>query len=143
MGYATVAPPRSVLNSRRRIGPPYVDAEAMKRRNMVELGRVVISRRERIVMLEPFDKGLMATTLHYAYEIRNPAEYFEDIPSIKPPGGMVELAEHILETRPGISMPASSRTATRPPSSGCSSASTPGYHRRSRRKQPRLQTSST
>jgi len=75
--------------------------EAMKRKNMVGLGRVVISRRERIVMLEPFDKGLMATTLHYAYEIRNAAEYFEDIPSIKLPGEMVELAEHILETKAG------------------------------------------
>ena len=75
--------------------------EAMRRKNMVGLGRVVISRRERIVMLEPFDKGLMATTLHYAYEIRNAAEYFEDIPSIKLPGEMVELAEHILETKAG------------------------------------------
>jgi DNA end-binding protein Ku len=34
--------------------------EAMKRKNMVGLGRVVISRRERIAMIEPFDKGLMA-----------------------------------------------------------------------------------
>jgi len=75
--------------------------EAMRRKNMVGLGRVVISRRERIAMLEPFDKGLMATTLHYAYEIRNAAEYFEDIPSIKLPGEMVELAEHILETKAG------------------------------------------
>jgi DNA end-binding protein Ku len=33
------------------------------------VGRVVISRRERIVVLEPFDKGLMATTLRYGYEI--------------------------------------------------------------------------
>jgi DNA end-binding protein Ku len=75
--------------------------EAMKRKNMVGLGRVVISRRERIVMLGPLDKGLMATTLHYAYEIRNAAEYFEDIPSIKLPGEMVELAEHILDTKAG------------------------------------------
>jgi DNA end-binding protein Ku len=75
--------------------------EAMKRKNMVGLGRVVISRRERIVMLEPLHKGLMATTLHYAYEIRNAAEYFEDIPSIKLPGEMVELAEHILDTKAG------------------------------------------
>jgi DNA end-binding protein Ku len=75
--------------------------EAMKRKDMVGLGRVVISRRERIVMLEPFDKALMATTLHYAYEIRNAAEYFEDIPEIKLPGEMVELAEHILETKAG------------------------------------------
>jgi hypothetical protein len=40
-------------------------------KDMVGLGKVVISRRERIVMLEPFDKGLMATTLRYAYEVRD------------------------------------------------------------------------
>src|SRR6266536_2715791 len=75
--------------------------EAMKRKNMVGLGKVVISRRERIVMLEPFDQGLLATTLRYAYEVRNAAEYFEDIPSIKLPGEMIELAEHILDTKAG------------------------------------------
>jgi len=43
----------------------------------------------------------MARTLHFAYEIRNAAEYFDDIPSIKLPGEMVKLAEHILETKAG------------------------------------------
>ncbi len=43
--------------------------EAMKRKDMVGLGKVVISRRERIVMLEPLDQGLMATALRYAYEV--------------------------------------------------------------------------
>jgi non-homologous end joining protein Ku len=51
------------------VGP---DGEAM-----VRLGKVVISRRERIVMLEPFDKGLMATALRYGYEIRDAKPYFE------------------------------------------------------------------
>ena len=62
--------------------------EAMKRKNMVGLGKVVISRRERIVMLKPFDKGLMATTLRYAYEVRDTKPYFEDIPSLKLPDEM-------------------------------------------------------
>ncbi len=75
--------------------------EAMKRKNMVGLGKVVISRRERIVMLKPFDKGLMATTLRYAYEVRGTKPYFEDISSLKLPDEMVELAEHILETKTG------------------------------------------
>jgi DNA end-binding protein Ku len=73
---------------------------------MVGLGKVVISRRERIVMLEPFDKGLMATTLRYAYEVRDTKPYFEDIPSLKLPDEMVELAEHILETKTGHFDPA-------------------------------------
>jgi DNA end-binding protein Ku len=34
----------------------------------------------RIVMLEPLDNGLMATTLRYAYEVRDAKPYFEDIP---------------------------------------------------------------
>src|SRR5262249_4157190 len=80
--------------------------EAMRRKDMVGLGKVVISRRERIVMLEPFDKGLMATTLRYAYEVRDAVQYFEDIPSIKLPSEMIELAEHILETKAGHFDPA-------------------------------------
>jgi DNA end-binding protein Ku len=80
--------------------------EAMKRKNMVGLGKVVISRRERIVMLEPFDQGLMATTLRYGYEIRDAKPYFEDLPAMKLPDEMVKLAEHILETKSGHFDPA-------------------------------------
>ncbi len=61
----------SPITSRRRIMSDRKRSpirEAMARKNMVGLGRVVISRRERIVMLEPGEKGLVATTLHYAYE---------------------------------------------------------------------------
>jgi len=43
----------------------------------------------------------VATTLHYAYEIRNAAEYFHDIPDVKLPVEMIGLAEHILETKAG------------------------------------------
>jgi len=32
---------------------------------------------------------------------RNAAEYFDDIPPIKLPGEMIDLAEHILETQAG------------------------------------------
>jgi DNA end-binding protein Ku len=73
---------------------------------MVGLGKVVISRRERIVMLEPFEQGLMATTLRYGYEIRDAKPYFEDIPSLKLPDEMVGLAEHILDTKAGHFDPA-------------------------------------
>ncbi len=36
-------------------------------------------------MLEPFDKGLMATTLRYGYEVRDAKAYFEDVPPVKLP----------------------------------------------------------
>jgi DNA end-binding protein Ku len=68
---------------------------------MVGLGRVVLTRREHVVMLEAFDKGLLATTLRYAYEVRDQGAYFEDIPALKLPAEMIQLAGHIIDTKAG------------------------------------------
>jgi DNA end-binding protein Ku len=73
--------------------------EAMRDKKMVGIGRVVLYRRERILMLEPFEKGLLATSLRYGYEVRDPQAYFEDIPDIALPAEMRKLAAHILETK--------------------------------------------
>jgi len=75
--------------------------DAMRDREMVALGRIVLSRREHVVMLEPFDNGILATTLRYAYEVRDQASYFEDIEEIKLPGEMKDLAAHIVQTKAG------------------------------------------
>ncbi|HZR77016.1 Ku protein [Bradyrhizobium sp.] len=73
--------------------------EAMRDKKMVGIGRVVLYRRERILMLEPFDKGLLATTLRYGYEVRDAEPYFEGIPDIDLPTEMRKLASHIIETK--------------------------------------------
>ena len=39
--------------------------EAMRDSGVVALARVVIARRERILMIEPWDKGLLGTVLRY------------------------------------------------------------------------------
>jgi DNA end-binding protein Ku len=80
--------------------------DAIREKGMVALGRVVVSRREYVVMLEAFDKGLLATTLRYAYEVRDQAAYFEDIPDLKLPAEMRQLATHILNTKAGHFDPA-------------------------------------
>jgi DNA end-binding protein Ku len=67
---------------------------------------VVISRRERIILLEPFDKGLLGTVLRYQYEVRDAAPYFEDIPDLGLPTEMRDLAEHIIERKSGKFEPA-------------------------------------
>jgi DNA end-binding protein Ku len=64
---------------------------------MVGIGRVVMARRERVMMLEPFGKGIMGTTLHYPYEIRGEERVFEDIPDLKLPDQMLGLAETIID----------------------------------------------
>jgi DNA end-binding protein Ku len=73
--------------------------EAMRGKDMVALGRVVLAKRERVIMLEPWDKGLMATTLRYPYEIRDAKEYFDDIPDVKVEPSMLELARYILQSK--------------------------------------------
>ena len=66
---------------------------------MVALGRVVLSKRERVIMLQPRGKGLLGTTLRYPYEVRDEEIYFGDIGEIKIPKDMLALAEHILDSK--------------------------------------------
>ena len=73
--------------------------EAMRGKGMAALGRVVLAKRERVIMLEPWDKGLMGTTLRYPYEIRDVKEYFDDIPNVKVEPDMLKLAAHILQSK--------------------------------------------
>jgi DNA end-binding protein Ku len=73
--------------------------EAMRGKGMVALGRVVLAKRERVIMLQPWDKGLTATTLRYPYEIRDATEYFDDIPDMKVEPDMLKLAQHILQSK--------------------------------------------
>jgi DNA end-binding protein Ku len=80
--------------------------DAMKGKGMVALGRIVVSKRERVIALEPYDKGLIGTTLHYPYEVRNSADYFDEIPEVKVQDEMLKLAEHILATKTGDFDPA-------------------------------------
>jgi DNA end-binding protein Ku len=104
--------PRSEIDDRYPDSPYYVAPtdqvgqeafavirDAIREKGMVALGRVVVSRREYVVMLEAFKKGLLATTLRYGYEVRDPGAYFEDIPDLKLPAEMKQLATHILDTK--------------------------------------------
>ncbi len=73
--------------------------EAMRGKGMVALGRVVIAKRERVIMLQPWEKGLLGTTLRYPYEVRDSKDYFYDIPDVKIAPDMLKLAEHILQSK--------------------------------------------
>lgn len=81
--------------------------EAMRGKKMVGIGRVVISKRERPIILEPMGKGLRGMTLRYPYEVRDEKEYFADIPDVKLASDMQKLAEHIVETKEGSFDPTS------------------------------------
>ena len=110
--------PKASIDDRYRDTPYYLAPEdqvgqeafavirdAMKKKKMVGIARVVMARRERIMMLEPFGKGLMGTTLLYPYEIRGEESVFEDIPELKLPDQMVGLAEEIIDRMTGTFEP--------------------------------------
>jgi DNA end-binding protein Ku len=84
-----------------------VIGEAMAHKNKVGLGRVTMSSRERLVLVEPRDGGLLMSTVHSADEVR-PAEF-------GPPAkgeidsDMVAIAETIIERRSGPFDPTSFR----------------------------------
>jgi DNA end-binding protein Ku len=75
--------------------------DAMKAKGMVGLGRVVIAKRERPIILEPMGKGMRGITLRYPYEIRDEKDYFDEIPDLKIPGEMLKLTEHIVDSKTG------------------------------------------
>ena len=43
------------------------------------------------------DRGLLGLTLRYPYEVRNEAEYFEDIPELKLSKEMLDLASEVAQ----------------------------------------------
>ena len=73
----------------------------MRDMGKVALGRVVLTNREHVIALEPRDKGIMGTLLRYPYEVRDATEYFAEIPDLKLPKDMMDIARHIVEQKSG------------------------------------------
>ena len=87
--------------------------EAIAATGKVALGRLVLTTREHMIALEPRGKGLMGTLLRYPYEVRDEADYFEDIPNIKVEGDARSRKAHCADQGRPTSNRTSSRTAMR------------------------------
>lgn len=75
--------------------------DAMDRKDVVGIGRVVLARRERMLMLQPRGKGIAVTSLRYPYEVRQDGEYFAGISDVKIPEDMLEVAEMLIDRKAG------------------------------------------
>jgi len=75
--------------------------DAMRAEKKVGLARAVLFRRERLLMLQPRDKGIVATSLHFANEVHAASGYFDEIPDLELPKEMLELAKHIIDKMSG------------------------------------------
>ena len=80
--------------------------EAIRQTGRVALTRVVISRRERAVVLMPMDQGLVAHTLHEQQDVNSPKALFDQVPRQKPDPEMVKLAVQLVDRQTGEFDPA-------------------------------------
>jgi DNA end-binding protein Ku len=75
--------------------------EAMTKAGQIALGRVVMHQRERLMALEPRERGMMAYSIRNKREVKAPAEFFDAIPELKPNAQMVDIAARIIEQQEG------------------------------------------
>jgi DNA end-binding protein Ku len=72
---------------------------AMAASGMVGISRVVLYRRERAVMLEPRDRGIILWTLRYGEEVRDAETYFGDIKIEKLDPKLLSLVTTLIDER--------------------------------------------
>lgn len=70
--------------------------DALRKTNKVGLAQVTIAGREWLVAIAPLEDGLVMEMLRYADELREPADYFDEVPTAKPDKEMVDLAVQLI-----------------------------------------------
>ena len=73
--------------------------DAMAATGMVGISRIVLYRRERAVMLQPRDRGIVVWTLRYGDEVRSPEAYFGELDTGKPDRKQLALITRLIEER--------------------------------------------
>jgi DNA end-binding protein Ku len=75
--------------------------DALRKTGKVGLAQLTIAGREWLVAVAPLEDGLVMEMLRYADELRDPAEYFDEVPGAKPQKDMVDLAVQLIEKKSG------------------------------------------
>ncbi|MBV9289797.1 MAG: Ku protein [Hyphomicrobiales bacterium] len=75
--------------------------EGLRRSRTAAIAEAVLFRRARTLLIRALGPGLAATTLNFEYEVRSANETFADVPPVEIKGEMLELAEHIINTKRG------------------------------------------
>jgi DNA end-binding protein Ku len=75
-----------------------VSRDAMAATGTVGVSRLVLYRRERAVMLEPRDRGIVLWTLRYGDEVRDPSSYFAKLDG-KPNSKLMSLVTKLIDER--------------------------------------------
>lgn len=94
--------PYFVAPSDKHSGEGYVVIrEALRKTGKVGLAQLTIAGREWLVAIAPFEDGLLMEMLRYANELKEAADFFDEVPSAKPDKEMVDLAIELIERKSG------------------------------------------
>jgi DNA end-binding protein Ku len=75
--------------------------EALLKTGKVGLAQVTIGGREWLVAIAPMQDGLVMEMLRYVDELRDPADFFDEVPTSKPEKEMVDLAVQLISKKSG------------------------------------------
>ena len=75
--------------------------DALRKTGKIGLGQLTIGGREWLVAVAPLEDGLVMEMLRYANELREPAEYFDKIPAMKPAKELTDLAIQLINSKSG------------------------------------------
>ncbi|WP_084437805.1 Ku protein [Niveispirillum irakense] len=70
-------------------------------KGLAGIGRVVLSTRERLVMVTPRPPGMLVTTLRWAQAVRKADDAFASLPDVDFDAEMLELAGHVISRKQG------------------------------------------
>ncbi|MBN8912642.1 MAG: Ku protein [Rhizobiales bacterium] len=79
--------------------------EALRKTGKVGLAQITISGREWLVAIAPLEDGLVMEMLRYAEELRQPEDFFDEVPGTKPDKEMVDLAVQLIGKKSGAFKP--------------------------------------
>jgi len=80
--------------------------EALKKTGKVGLAQLTIAGREWLVAIAAFEDGLLMEMLRYAEELKDPEQFFDEVPTGKPDKEMVDLAIELIGRKSGKFTPA-------------------------------------
>jgi len=73
--------------------------DALRKTGKLGLAQITIGGREWLVAVAPMGDGLVMEMLRYVEELRQPDEFFGEVPSAKPQKEMVDLAVQLIEQK--------------------------------------------
>ena len=73
--------------------------DALRKSGKLGLAQVTIAGREWLVAIGPLGDGLVMEMLRYLEELRDPEDFFDEVPTAKPQKEMVDLAAQLIDQK--------------------------------------------